>query len=194
MRSAGCDGSIRSAVAAVSVGGQGTSLADFEAERRDQTAVPDEGHDPPAQVDDLGFGKVLPQLSEELLAGLSVIAGQHLGVADGHLFPSTKKRALAVPRKLGDHLLRQPLLPCQGKAGIQSEMAAVELRNLKTHELGKLHVDSAARLGDQRKIEANERLEDLRRVREDAHELRPAKLSVVLAHNGLQLRIDCCKR
>jgi len=97
---------IRSVVSNLSADGKRTGFANFETKRVDETAVPNERHDPPSQVNDLSLGKVFAKLSEEVGPGLAMISGENLGVVDGCLFTDSEQGTLSVPGKLGDHFFR----------------------------------------------------------------------------------------
>jgi len=59
-----------------------------------------------------------------------MITGEGFGKMNGGLFSWGKEYTLLVVGNLGDQLLSQSLLPCQGKPGVQSKVTVILFRHL----------------------------------------------------------------
>ena len=107
----------------------------------DQAAIPYEGHDSEAQVEDLAFRKMLAQAVEGFLRRLPMVAGKYLGKTDRRFFRRGQLFAVFKMRNFGDQFFGQSLLPCQGKPGAESQATLIFLRHLEASELRQSHVD-----------------------------------------------------
>jgi hypothetical protein len=160
----------------------------------DQAAIPYEGHDSEAQVEDLAFRKMLAQAVEGFLRRLPMVAGKYLGETDRRLFRRGQLFAIFKIRDFGDQFFGQSLLPCQGKPGAESQAAFIFLRYLEASQLRQPHVDGSARGTDQREVEIDEGLENLGRMGEDLNESGAAEFHVILVHDRLKLWVNFFKR
>src|SRR6185437_7571256 len=84
------------------VSSQRTSLADLQTQGMNQAAVPDEGHYPEAQVDDLTFGEMLAQDIEGLLRRLPMVTRENLGETNRRFFLSCQFSAGFKVRSFSD--------------------------------------------------------------------------------------------